>query len=309
VAQAGKTGFLYVFDRVSGAPLWPIEERAVPASDVPGERAAPTQPAPSWPPAFARQGIADSDLVSFTPELHARARDLVRGYRLGPLFTPPSLQGTVVLPGWIGGAGWGGMALDSAAQVLYLKASNLPSLARLVPPDPEGPSARAGLVRQSTAAGDPPLSLPLARLPGLLGRFVGPTWIPVLKPPYGTLSAIDLKNGTLRWQIAAGDLPEIRRHPRLRALGLPPLGIAGAPGPLLTAGGLLFFTGGGRVLYAVEAAHGTTVWSWDLGRIGYANPMTYRTAEGRQFVLIASGQGAGAELVAFALPRGSGGSR
>jgi quinoprotein glucose dehydrogenase len=294
---------------VTGAPLWPIEEHPVPPSDVPGERAAPTQPVPSWPPPFARQGIADSDLVSFTPELHARARDLVRVYRLGPLFTPPSLQGTVVLPGWIGGAGWGGMALDSAAQVLYLKATNLPSLARLVPPDPDGPSAGAGLVRKSTTAGDPPLAIPLARGSGLLGRFIAPTWLPVLKPPYGTLAAIDLKQGILRWQVTAGDLPEVRRHPRLRSLRLPPLGVAGAPGPLLTAGGLLFFTGGGRVLYAVESAQGSTVWSWDLGRIGYANPMTYRTAAGRQFVVIATGQDADAELVAFALAPGAGGRR
>jgi quinoprotein glucose dehydrogenase len=301
VAQAGKTGFLYVFDRVTGKPLWPIEERPVPPSDVPGEMAAATQPFPTRPPPFARQGIADSDLVDFTPALRERARAFLRQRRLGPLFTPPSLQGTIVLPGWIGGAGWGGGAFDPASQTLYIKASNKPTLARLVPPDSMGPSAAAGFIRDKDVARDDYLFLSLLSERGLLRRPAGAA-VPVIRPPYGTLTAIDLEHAAFRWQVTIGDMPEVRSHPLLRALKLPPLGIAGAPGPLLTRSGLLFLTGGGRVLYGLDARTGAPLWSWELGGVGYANPMTYRTAAGRQFVVIATGREERASLMAFALP-------
>jgi quinoprotein glucose dehydrogenase len=301
VAQAGKTGFLYVFDRVTGKPLWPIEERPVPPSDVPGEMAAATQPFPTRPPPFARQGIADSDLVDFTPALRERARAFLRQRRLGPLFTPPSLQGTIVLPGWIGGAGWGGGAFDPASQTLYIKASNKPTLARLVAPGSMGPSAAAGFIRDKDVARDDYLFLSLLSERGLLRRPAGAA-VPVIRPPYGTLTAIDLEHAAFRWQVTIGDMPEVRSHPLLRALKLPPLGIAGAPGPLVTRSGLLFLTGGGRVLYGLDARTGAQLWSWNLGGVGYANPMTYRTAAGRQFVVIATGREERASLMAFALP-------
>ncbi|HTL05790.1 MAG TPA: amidohydrolase family protein, partial [Gemmatimonadales bacterium] len=134
VAVPGKTGYLYVFDRLSGKPVWPIAEQPVPGSDVPGERAARTQPVPSWPKPFSRQGIADSDLVDYTPELKAMALDAVRAYRKGPLFTPPSLQGTIALPGVIGGAGWGGGAFDPVSGLFYVKANNSPALLKLAVP-------------------------------------------------------------------------------------------------------------------------------------------------------------------------------
>ncbi|HEY9383551.1 MAG TPA: PQQ-binding-like beta-propeller repeat protein, partial [Gemmatimonadales bacterium] len=301
VAQPTKQAFLYVFDRVTGKPLWPIEERPVPPSDVPGEMAAATQPFPTRPPPFARQGIADSDLVDFTPALRERARAFLRQRRLGPLFTPPSLQGTIVLPGWIGGAGWGGGAFDPASQTLYIKASNKPTLARLVPPDSMGPSAAAGFIRDKDVARDDYLFLSLLSERGLLRRPAGAA-VPVIRPPYGTLTAIDLEHAAFRWQVTIGDMPEVRSHPLLRALKLPPLGIAGAPGPLLTRSGLLFLTGGGRVLYGLDARTGAPLWSWELGGVGYANPMTYRTAAGRQFVVIATGREERASLMAFALP-------
>ena len=300
VAQVGKTGFVYVFDRLTGQPLWPIEERPVPVSDVPGEASAATQPVPTLPPAFARQGIGDSDLVDFTPELRRRALAALRGYRRGPLFTPPSLEGTLVLPGWIGGAGWGGGAFDPSSGTLYVKASNQPVLARVVPDDSAG--GGAGYVLDLTESPAARLNLPLPTRTGLLGRLSRVVDVPLIRPPYGTLTAIDLQRGTLRWQVTLGDMPEVRFHPRLRHLELPPLGVAGAPGPLLTESGLLFLTGGGTVLYALDAGTGAVLWSWDLGRIGYANPMSYRTAAGRQFVLIATGREANASLVAFGLP-------
>lgn len=298
VALAGKTGFLYAFDRLTGKPLWPIEERPVPPSDVPGEEAHPTQPVPTRPPAFARQGFSDRDLVDFTPELRARARDAIRAYRTGPIFTPPSLQGTVVLPGWWGGAGWGGGAVDPASGVVYVKASNRPVLARLVPKDGAG--------YELDPSHDPAdvLDLPLPTRRGFF-RFLGEEVpIPLIRPPYGTLTAIDLPRGTIKWQVPLGDTPEVRFHPLLKSLQLPPLGVSGPPGPLVTRSGLLFLTGGGEVLYAIDARDGAVRWSAPLGRIGWANPMTYRTAGGRQMVLIATGRGEGARLMAFALPAG-----
>ena len=120
VALAGKTGFVYAFERETGVPLWPIEERPVPASDVPGEHASPTQPFPTWPKPFARQGLTGKDLLDFTPEVAAMVRAAVRNYRLGPIFTPPSLKGTLVSPGWIGGAGWGSVAFDPTTATLYV---------------------------------------------------------------------------------------------------------------------------------------------------------------------------------------------
>lgn len=301
VALAGKTGFVYVFDRTTGKPVWPIEERPVPPSDVPGERASPTQPFPLRPPPFTRQGISDSDLVSFTPQLLAQARAKIAGRRIGPLFTPPSLEGTVMLPGWIGGAGWGGAAFDPGTATLYVKGTNQPVLARLIAPAPDGPSAAAGFILDTAVALERVLDLRLHRT-GIMRFFTSSVRVPLVRPPYGTLTAFDLNRGEIRWQITLGDMPRIRFHPELRALDLPQLGVAGTPGPLVTRSGLLFLTGGGEVLYALDAKTGATLWSGKLGRIGYANPMTYRTALGRQFVLIATGVLEGARLVAFALP-------
>jgi quinoprotein glucose dehydrogenase len=126
--------------------------------------------------------------------------------------------------------------------------------------------------------------------------------LPINKPPYGTLVAIDLNTGTERWTITLGDTPGIRNHPLLKSLNLPPVGVAGAPGPIVTAGGLIFVTGGGSTLYAIDSGNGAVLWSADLGQSAYAVPMTYRTRDGRQFVVIATGAANGAKLVAFALP-------
>jgi len=126
--------------------------------------------------------------------------------------------------------------------------------------------------------------------------------LPLNKPPYGTLTAIDLATGRFRWQVPIGDTPEVRNHPALRGVTLPPLGVAGAPGGVVTRGGLVFITGGGESLFAMDTRDGAVRWEAALGQKGYANPMTYRTRAGRQFVLIATGVGAGAKLQAFALP-------
>ncbi len=285
VAIVGKTGFVYAFDRVTGQPLWPIEDRAVPPSDVPGEVAAAVQPFPSKPVPFARQSFTPDDLISLTPELRARAVERTRGFRFGGLFTPPSLEGTLAMPGIIGGGNWGGAAVTPEG-LLFVKSTEEPSLLKIAEADPETTVADFAIDRSA------PRTL---RIDGL----------PISNPPYGTLTAIDMTTGEIAWQEPVGDRPDMRRHPALAGVDLPErLGVAGAPGPITTAGGLVFLTGGGDVLYAFDAETGDVLWEASLPGRGYANPMTYGTLDGRQFVVIATGGGATvpAVLVAFSLP-------
>ena len=297
VAVPSKTAWIYVFDRVTGRPIWPIRERSVPRSDVPGERTAATQPMPTLPLPFARQTVTDADLMDFTPELQQRARQLFSQYRSGPIFTPPSLQGTITMPGAIGGAGWGSTSYDPTTQTLYVKATNSPALYRIqrgVPNDTIGFEYTADLPRSGIGVTADPDSGKSDHAP--------PEQLPLIKPPYGTMTAIDLNTGRQRWQVTFGDTPSIRSHPLLRNIPLPPLGVAGAPGGTVTKGGLLFATGGGNVLYALDTRDGRVVWQAELpaGR-GYANPVSYRGANGVQYVVIATGGGEQAELVAFSI--------
>ena len=284
VAASSKMGFLFVFDRATGEPVWPIENRPVIQSAVPGERTSPTQPFPTKPPAFAPQGFTEDDLVDFTPALRAEALQVVRPYRTGPLYLPPSLQGSFAQPGIIGGGNWGGTAVDPETSLLYVKSTNSPAVLALGAVDTTRTEGRLGIDRTRR-------SIRLA------------SGIPIQKPPYGTLTAIDMNRGEIAWQIPIGDTPQVRENPALAGVALPDrLGVTGAPGPIVTAGGLVFLTGGGDVLYGIDKTTGEELWSADLGQVGYANPMTYRTRAGRQFVVIATGAGAGTRLVAFALP-------
>jgi quinoprotein glucose dehydrogenase len=293
VAMPAKTGFLFVFDRVNGEPIWPIQERSVPASDVPGEQASQSQPVPSKPAPFAKQGFGFNDIIDFTPEIKERALETIKDLRLGPLFTPPSMSGTIVMPGAIGGAGWGGGAFDPASGMIYTKATNQPSLYKIIQPtrsDSLDADYAADLSAQSLRVVFPSPDT-TQRVPSL----------PINKPPYGTLVAIDLNTGETKWNVTLGDTPAIRNHPMLKALNLQPVGVAGSPGPIATASGLIFVTGGGSTLYAIDARNGSTLWSVDLGQNAYAVPMTYRTKAGKQYVVIATGAATGAKLVAFAL--------
>ena len=297
VAVPSKTAWIYVFDRVTGAPIWPIVERPVPASDVPGERASPTQPMPTLPAPFSSQEVRESDLIDFTPELRRRARELFAQYRSGPIFTPPSLQGTITMPGAIGGAGWGSTSYDPETHTLFVKATNSPALYRIQkgqPNDTIGFTYTADLVHSGLGVTADPDSGKADHLP--------PEQLPLIKPPYGTMTAIDMDTGRRRWQVTLGDTPSIRQHPLLAGVTLPPLGVAGAPGGTVTKGGLLFATGGGTVLYALDTRDGRVLWQFDLpaGR-GYANPVSYRGANGVQYIVIATGGGDDAELVAFSL--------
>ncbi|HEX3702798.1 MAG TPA: pyrroloquinoline quinone-dependent dehydrogenase [Vicinamibacterales bacterium] len=285
VVQLTKQGFAYVFDRVTGKPVWPIEERAVPASDVAGEHAWPTQPFPTRPPAFTEQGVTLDDAFDLTPELKKAAQRELQKYRIGPLFTPPSVRGTVQRPGIIGGANWGGGAFDPETALLFLKTTNQAHIGRVGPPD----NTRPGEVDAD-----------YTRVGNTNAEFMH--GIPLLKPPYGRLVAIDLNAGTIRWRVPFGDTPSLRRHPALKDVPLPAvLGVAGAPGVLATKGGLVFAGGGDLAFHAVDSSSGAELWHAALPRRANATPMTYRSRSGRQFVVIATGGGEDAALVAFAL--------
>ncbi|MGD9904124.1 MAG: pyrroloquinoline quinone-dependent dehydrogenase [Vicinamibacterales bacterium] len=291
VAQISKQGFVYAFDRVTGAPLWPIEERPVPASDVPGEQASPTQPFPTRPAPFEYQGLTEPDLVDFTPELRAAAVAAITAYRSGPLFTPPSLQGTLQRPGTTGGANWGGAALDPDTGILYVPSRNAFSVTRLARPD-------AGLDS----------NLQFVQVPGVSPRLPG--GVPLLKPPYSRITAIDMNRGEHVWMVPTGRGDRIRSLEALRGLDLPPLGgDVTFSGPLLTRTLLIYAltaggSRGGPRLVAYDKATGKELGSADLPAPALGTPMTY-LVDGRQHIaLTVQGAGTGAlpELVALALP-------
>ena len=227
--QLSKQGFVYVFDRATGEPVWPIEERAVPQSKVPGERTAPTQPFPTRPPPFDRQGMTYDDLVAFTPEIHDAAKKILDQYDYGPLFTPPSTRGTVNMPGWAGGASWPGGAFDPETGFLYVPSYTNAVVMTLKEPD----RSRSGF----DYIGSIQVSLP------------GPAGLPLTKPPYTRLTAYDMNRGEIAWVVPLGDGPI--NHPAIRDLDLPPLG-SGARGTILATKTLLFVTLGESV-YGAEA--------------------------------------------------------
>ncbi len=298
VAVPTKMGYLFVFDRVSGKPVWPIVERAVPQSDVTGEATSRTQPVPTLPAPFAVQGFSENDVADFTPEIKQRALEVLRRYRFGALYTPPSMQGTIVMPGAIGGSGWGGGAFDPSSGIIYIKATNSPVMYRIFKNN-----TRTDTIDVPYTADLPGSSVSVSLETSSARAPARGTTIPLNKPPYGTLVAINLNTGKHLWNIPFGDTPELRKIPMLKGVALPPLlGVAGAPGPIVTNGGLLFVSGGGSVLYAIDKVSGKTLWSFDLGKEAYSVPMTYRTASGTQYVVVATGAGSEAELVAFALP-------
>ncbi len=289
VVQLTKQGLVFAFDRISGKPVWPIEERPVPPSDTPGEEAWPTQPFPTGPGPLEDGGVSEADAFDLTPDLHEKALAELRTLRLGPLFTPPSVQGTLQRPGIIGGANWGGAAFDAATGRLFVKTSNQAHVARLGPPDRSPGNPRAAEVDAD-----------YTRVGGTAAEF--DNGIPLLKPPYAHLTAIDLNRGGIAWRVPFGDSPELRQHPALKGVTLPDsLGAPGAPGAIVTAGGLVFVGGGDGAFHAYDSDTGREVWTAALPRRSSGTPMTYRAGNGTQYVVIAVGSRTDAELVAFAI--------
>ena len=292
VVQLTKQAFAFVFDRVTGEPVWPIEERPVPPSDVPGERASPTQPFPTKPAPFDRQGVTLDDLTDFTPEIYAEAVKIASQYRIGPLYTPPSrvenpdgTKGTIQLPGSVGGANWHGGAVDIEAGILYVTSAMSPRIRGLFL-DPE---------RSNMNFVDGTYQLK------------GPQGLPLIKPPWGRITAIDLNTGEHLWMVPNGDTPEeVSNHPALKGIDIPKTGKPVRGGTLVTKSLLFVSVGwqlvGEPILQAFDKRTGERIAMIDLPAIVTGVPMTYML-DGKQYIVAAVGVvNHPGELVALTLP-------
>ncbi|MBA3271788.1 MAG: PQQ-binding-like beta-propeller repeat protein [Acidobacteria bacterium] len=303
VAVPTKQSMLYVFDRISGRPVWPIVERPVPQSSVPGEKTSPTQPFPTKPPAYARNFLAKSDVIDFTPELHAEALKVLQNYKWEEtLFSPPvvgdvkGILGAVQIGNTLGGTNWPGGGYDPESRTVFVMASNA------------GVSSYSVMNRPDLGDGQ--------YVSGVAGRQGGSALnvqnLPLVKPPYGVLAAIDLDKGELKWQVPHGETPDnVRNHPALKGLTIPRTGQNGSQGLLVTR--TLVVIGDRQVTAPPDRARGAMLRAYDkqtgaqLGELlmpagQTGSPMTYMVAD-RQFIVVAvGGPGAQAEYLAFALP-------
>jgi quinoprotein glucose dehydrogenase len=320
VAQPTKQAFLYVFDRTNGQPIWPIEERPVPQGDVPGEWYSPTQPFPTKPRAYDNQGVSIDQLIDFTPELRAEAIKLISKYRIGPLFTPPSLSkidrplASITSPGSQGGTNWPGGSYDPETHMLYVFSQRVIALLGIIPTPNSGVSDIDYI--QGIAGAGPKVTRVMGAEAGAGGEGGGARLtvhgLPLLKPPYGSITAIDLTRGEIAWQVAHGETPDnIRNNPALKGLNIPRTGRPGLIGTLTTkslviAGEAGFFTNAqgvrGAMLRAYDKATGKEVGAVYMNAPQSGSPMTYMLG-GRQYIVVAIGGGNySGELVAFALP-------
>ena len=336
LAQPTKQAYLYVLDRTNGKPLWPIVERKVEAGDVPGEWYSPTQPVPSKPPAYDQQGVAIDDLIDFTPALRAEAVEFVKNYKIGPLFTPPVISkpgrwGTISAPGVQGGTNWPGGSYDPETHIVYVYSKTQPSVMGIIPNTDTNVSEFAYVhgisgmqprkmprMGAESGGGDfrpppPPPPRPGQKAGG--GAFPGfltVQGLPLLKPPYGRITAIDLTKGDIAWQVAHGETPDnIRNHPALKGLKIPRTGRPGNLGPLTTrtlviCGEAGFYTNEygvrGAMLRAYDKATGEEKGAVYMPAPQSGSPMTYML-KGKQYIVVAIGGGNySAELVAYRLP-------
>jgi len=347
IAQITKQGWVYVFDRTNGQPVWPIEERPVEKGTVPNEWYSPTQPFVTKPPAFDRQGVSPDDVIDFTPELHEEGLKLLSKYKIGPIFTPPVVSnadgplGTLILPSVTGGANWQGGALDPETNKLYVYSVTNPSTLGLVQPDPAKSDfgyvlgvarANAAPVQTQTESSGPARNEPQAAAAAggrgqapAGGRGQAPAGgrgggagalsvqgLPLIKPPYGRITAIDLNKGDIAWQIAHGDTPDnVKNHPALKGLDIPRTGRAGRIGVLVTKNLVIAGEGGfnttpngerGAMLRAYDKATGSDVGAVYMPAPQTGSPMTY-FYNGKQYIVVAiSGASYTGELIAFKLP-------
>jgi quinoprotein glucose dehydrogenase len=300
VIQGNKTGLLYVLNRDSGKPVFPVEERAVPQSDVPGEHSSPTQPIPVKPPPMARQALSVDEAWGPTPEDREACRVMIKPLRNDGIFTPPSLQGTLVVPGNLGGMTWSGYAFDPQHNLLVTNTNNLVARVKLVPRstyDQPGFRSEDGDYGDQTGA-------PY----GLYRRFLqSPSDLPCGPPPWGTLSAVDMIKGEIRWQIPLGSMQDFGgAHAQPIPAGSISLG-----GPIITAAGVVFVAGTtDSYIRGFDVETGKELWKAHLPASGNATPMTYLVGRnGKQYVVVAAGghpkiteESLGDALVAFTLP-------
>jgi quinoprotein glucose dehydrogenase len=294
VAQVTKQGHTYVFDRITGKPVWPIIERAVPQSDVPGEVTSRTQPIPTLPQPFERQGVTEDSLNNMTPEIFAEAKKIAARYRMGPLFTPPSVVtesngGTLQVPGSQGGANWQGAVADPESGILYVPSTSTISLMGMGS-DPQRSNMRYILAANS--------------------RTTGPFGLPLARPPWGTIVAIDLNTGKRLWTVANGDTPDtVRNHEKLRDLKLPRTGHDDRAGLLVTksllfageGAGMFVASQGGTKFRAHDKRTGDILWEMDLGLRQTGIPMTY-AVDGKQYIVVPTGApGSAGAFIALAL--------
>ena len=298
VLQATKTGQLFVLNRETGQPIFPVEERPVPKSDVPGEEASATQPFTTLTPPLSPHAITADSAWGINDAERSACRALIAGLRNDGVFTPPSLRGSLMLPSNIGGAHWGGVAVDTVRRIAVVPVNRLPALVQLFPmsqltEDEANRRERSEDFEYTHMDGTPYV---MRR-----GFVLSPNGLPCSPPPWGALVAVDLNTGLIRWQSPLGSLP-VPGQPPTQPLGSPQLG-----GPIVTASGLVFIGATlDRKFRAFDIETGREVWAVDLPAGGKATPMTYEIS-GRQFVVIAAGGGddfgSGDHIVAFALRR------
>lgn len=284
VAQVTKTGYVFLFDRVTGKPIFEIKEQRVPRSDIPGEQASPTQPIPVKPPPFSAQFLDERNVTDIGATNRASVLERLKTLRSGPAFNPPSTQGTVVIPGYHGGANWSGASFDPTTGLLYVNSNNVPNIITLA-------ESKAG-----DRAGNGPF-----RHTGYV-QFLDHEGYPAIKPPWGVLSAINLNTGEFAWQVPLGEYAE------LTARGIPRTGTETFGGSIVTAGGLVFIAGTkDEKFHAFDKQTGRLLWEYALPAGGYATPSTYQV-KGRQYVVIAAGGAgklrtrAGDAFMVFSLP-------
>lgn len=294
VIQGNKTGFLYVLDRDTGKPIFPVEERVVPQSDVPGEKTSPTQPVPLAPPPLVPQQVSLNDAWGPTPADREACREAMGKLRNEGIFTPPSLQGTLAVPGNLGGMNWSGYAYDPQHNLLIVNTNNLIARVRLIPRD----MIRSGHEDENYGS---QLGTPY----GMLRRFLqSPSDLPCGTPPWGTLTAVDMAKGTIRWQVPLGSMQDFGG-----AHGSIPQGSISLGGPITTEGGLVFIAGTtDSRIRGFNIDTGEELWNATLPAPGNATPMTYEV-HGKQYLVIAAGghqviaeESLGDAVVAFALP-------